>query len=87
MTETLSIKVSTSEKEQLRRIAELRSVSMSQLLRESLHTVLDSEKDQGGSTAKHEAMKLLEELWKTSSGGPGDLSTNKKYMEGFGKSS
>ena len=86
MTETLSIKISALEKAKLQRIAELRAVSLSQLLREGLQKVLDSSVDEEGAAVKDRAMKILEDFWATSPGGPEDLSTNKKYMEDFGKS-
>jgi hypothetical protein len=84
--ETLSIKISAAEKDRLRRVAELRAVSMSQLLREGLHKVLDWEEGQEGDANKREVMRILEKHWASAPDGPEDLSTNPKYMEDFGRS-
>lgn len=86
MTKTLSIKISSAEKEQLQRIAELRSVSMSHLLREGLQNVLDGVGETGADATKRKVMRMLEEHWANAPAGPEDLSTNKRHMEGFGRS-
>lgn len=86
MTQTLSIKISIAEKEQLRRIAELRSVSMSHLLREGLQNILDGVGEPGADATKRKVMRMLEDHWATAPDGPGDLSTNKEHMKGFGRS-
>ncbi len=86
MSETLSIKISPLEKAKLQKIAEVRAVTMSQLLREGLQKVINTSADEDGAAAKDQAMKILEDFWSSTPGGPGDLSTNKKHMEDFGKS-
>lgn len=77
-TETLSIKVSKAEKNRLRRVASERRSTPSRLLRDALRLVLEGEA--GGS--------LLEKhrhLFGGLDAGPGDLSTNPRRMEGFGR--
>ena len=83
--ETLSIKISSLEKVRLQELARARAVSMSQLIREGLEKVLDGSGCDEEEAGKQQIMQILENHWEQSSGGPGDLSTNKKYMEDYGK--
>lgn len=85
MSETLSIKISSLEKMRLQTLAEARAVSMSQLIREGLEKVLEGSVCDKGEAKKQQIMQILENHWAESPGGPGDLSTNKKYMEDYGK--
>ncbi|MGB6220121.1 MAG: hypothetical protein WBG04_03735 [Haloferula sp.] len=58
---------------------------MSQLIREGIEIVLKGSTDVEGETKKEQVMKILEKHWAESPGGPGDLSTNRKHMEDYGK--
>ena len=59
MSETLSIKISPLEKARLQKIAEVRAVTMSQLLREGLQKVINTSADEDGAAAKDQAMRWL----------------------------
>ena len=82
MEETLSIKVSKAVKLRLQAVAKTRKVKPSVLLREALDHVLASQKTAGSLSCYDLCRDLFEQL---ESGGPKDLSTNKKYLEDFGK--
>jgi hypothetical protein len=82
MEETLSIKVSKAVKLRLQAVAKMRKVRPSVLLREALDQVLASQKAAGGLSCYDLCQDLFEHL---EGGGPKDLSTNKKYLEDFGK--
>jgi hypothetical protein len=82
MEETLSIKVSKAVKLRLQAVAKMRPVRPSVLLREALDHVLASQKAAGGLSCYDLCRDLFEHL---EGGGPKDLSTNKKYLEDFGK--
>ena len=80
LTETLSIKVSKTEKNLLRRAAAERKSSPSRLLRDALQVVLaGTAAPQTSLLAKHE--HLFTDLDR----GPGDLSTNPDHLRNFGK--
>jgi Arc/MetJ-type ribon-helix-helix transcriptional regulator len=80
VTETLSIKVSKAEKNLLRQCARRNRLSASALLRDALRNVLQSpQASQASLLAQHG--HLLEKLDR----GPGDLSTNKARLSGYGK--
>ena len=80
VTETLSIKVSRPEKNLLREHARKRRVTASALLRDALREVLRTPQTDGASLlGRH--MHLFEGL----DSGPGDLSSNKAHLHGFGK--
>ena len=80
VTETLSIKVSKAEKNLLRQCARRNRSSASALLRDALRNVLHSpQAAQASLLAQHG--HLLEKLDR----GPGDLSTNKARLSGYGK--
>jgi hypothetical protein len=80
--ETLSLKVPKAVKIRLQAIAKARKVKPSVLLREALDQVLASQKAADGLSCYDLCRDLFEHL---ESGGPKDLSTNKKYLEDFGK--
>lgn len=80
VTETLSIKVSKSEKNLLRQCARRNRSSASALLRDALQTVLQSPQASQASLLSQYG-HLLERLDR----GPGDLSTNKARFSGYGK--
>ena len=80
LTETLSIKVSKTEKNLLRRVAVGNKSSPSRLLRDALQVVLAGAAGPPASLLdKHR--HLLAHLNR----GPGDLSTNHDHLQGFGK--
>jgi len=80
--ETLSIKVPRAAKLRLQAVAKTRKVRPSVLLREALDLVLASQKTAGSLSCYDLCHDLFEQL---ESDGPKDLSTNKKYLEDFGK--
>jgi predicted DNA-binding protein len=80
--ETLSLKVPKAVKIRLQAVAKARKVKPSVLLREALDHVLASQKTAGSLSCYDLCHDLFEQL---ESGGPKDLSTNKKYLEDFGK--
>jgi hypothetical protein len=82
MDETLSIKVPKAVKIKLQAVAKMRRVKPSVLLREALDQVLASQNAAGGVSCYDLCRDLFEHLER---GGPKDLSTNKKYLEDFGK--
>ena len=79
--ETLSIRISKAERTALRLAAKRGKVSQGQLVRSALRAygVAPAVK-----TAPN-AHELVKHLIGRQTGGPGDLSTNPKYMEGFGR--
>jgi hypothetical protein len=82
MDETLSIKVPKAVKIRLQAVAKVRKVKASVLLREALDQVLASQDIAGSMSCYDLCRDLFEHL---EGGGPKDLSTNKKYLEDFGK--
>jgi len=85
MSEVLSIKLSISEKEQLRRVAEKRQLSMSALLRQGLDQVLKDSHPKVEGSCYDKAAAYFENPEQIGASGVGDLSHNKKHLEGFGK--
>jgi hypothetical protein len=80
VTETLSIKVSKAEKNLLRECARRSRRSASDLLRQALHSVVRSPQAAGASLLERHA-HLFEDLDR----GPGDLSSNKHRLRGYGR--
>ncbi len=79
--ETLSIRLSKAERTALRTAARKGKISQGQLVRKALHAYgVVSVK-----SAAPNAYDLVKDLIGKNKGGPGDLSTNPKYMEGFGR--
>lgn len=87
MAETLSIKISSAEKARLKAIAAARQVPISALVREGLSKVLAEPSNAAGISCYDLVAKELESLWAQGGSGVSDLSSNKKHMEDFGKSS
>jgi hypothetical protein len=79
--ETLSIRLSKSERTALRMAARRSKISQGQLVRQALRAYGVAPKDQ----PKPSAYDLVKDLIGKNKGGPGDLSTNPKYFEGFGR--
>ncbi len=79
--ETLSIRLSKAERTALRMAAKKGKISQGQLVRKALLAY------GVGATGKPapNAYDLIKDLIGKNKGGPGDLSTNPKYMEGFGR--
>lgn len=84
MATVLSIKVSNSEKERLRRMAARRKVSMSALLKQGLTVVLEDEETEVAGSCYEQAAEYLEAPGLIGSSGRGDLSHNKEHLRGFG---
>ena len=82
MDETLSIKISKAVKLRLKAVAKARKVRPSVLLREALDQVLAGHNTESGTSCYEPCRDLFKRL---EPGGPKDLSTNKKYLDGFGK--
>lgn len=83
MTETLSIKVPKETKVRLNALAKARKTKPSALVREALDNLLSA----GGRRAKARPSlyDLSKDILAQAGPGPGDLSTNPKYMEDFGR--
>lgn len=79
--ETLSIRLSKAERAALRTAAKKGKISQGQLVRKALcaYGVAPTEKPAPN------AYDLVKDLIGKNKGGPGDLSTNPKYMAGFGR--
>ena len=80
LNETLSIKVSTTEKNLLRQAAAEAKSSPSRLLRDALQLVLA-----GAATQRSTLREKHRHLFSRLDQGPGDLSTNPKHLRDFGK--
>lgn len=85
MESVLSIKLSHSEKERLRIVAERRKVSMSALLRQGLDKVLEEPEAGGGLSCYQKTASFFENPGHIGSSGVGDLSSNKRHLNGFGR--
>ncbi len=79
--ETLSIRLSRAERTALRTAARKGRISQGQLVRQALRAYGVAPKEQSAPNA-YDLVKNLIGKYK---GGPGDLSTNPKYLEGFGR--
>lgn len=80
VTETLSLKVSKTEKNLLRRCAKQRGRAPSELLRDALRSVLKSpEADESSLSERYS------HLFAKLDRGPGDLSLNEARLRGYGK--
>lgn len=79
--ETLSIRLSKAERAALRAAAKKGKISQGQLVRKALRAYGVVPKE----NAAPSAYDLVKHLIGKYKGGPGDLSTNPKYMEGFGR--
>jgi predicted DNA-binding protein len=80
MTKTISLKVPDALHKKLERFAKKGRLTKSDLIRTAIETYLNGEEDKVPVSFLAAAGKLLGCVE-----GPGDLSTNPKYMEGFGK--
>lgn len=80
LTETLSIKVSKTEKNSLRKVALERRSTPSRLLRDALQSLL-SEKTSAQASLLERHRHLFDRLDQ----GSGDLSTNPEHLQNFGK--
>jgi len=80
VTETLSLKVSKTEKNLLRQCARRRGRPASDLLRDALHAVLESP-----AASKSSLLERHGHLFAKLDRGPGDLSVNKMRLQGYGK--
>ena len=78
---TLTLKVPETLAEQLQRVSSQRRVPKSQIVREALETALRQECHQSTLSA-HDRMKPGCGIVK---GGPRDLASNPKHLEGFGR--
>lgn len=79
--ETLSIRISKAESKALRQRARAERISRGAIVRRALRAY--------GVTPEPEAAKsgyeVIKHLIGSCKGGPGDLATNPKYLEGFGR--
>jgi hypothetical protein len=83
MVETLSIKVPKITKTRLQALARARKTSPSALLREAINHVLSGSKASSARPSLHELSRDL--FADFGPGGPADLSSNPKHLEGFGR--
>ena len=79
--ETLSIRISKSERAALRAAARREKISQGQIVRQALHAYGVKPREK----VPVSAYDLVKHLIGKNKGGPGDLSTNPKYLEGFGR--
>ena len=79
--ETLSIRLSKPERAALRIAAKRGKISQGQLVRRALLAYGVTPK----GTVAPSAHDLVKDLIGKNKGGPGDLATNPKYLEGFGR--
>jgi Arc/MetJ-type ribon-helix-helix transcriptional regulator len=77
---TISLKLPESLDAKLNRVAKQRDQTKSDVVREALEQFLNGERRSRIVTVAELAGDLL-----GSAEGPGDLATNPKYMEGYGK--
>ena len=80
LTETLSIKISKTEKNSLRKVALERRSTPSRLLRDALQTLLS-----GNPSAQTSLLARHQHLFDRLDQGPEDLSTNPEHLRNFGK--
>ncbi len=76
--QTISMRLPDKLVDELNRAAKKRRVSKSQIMRESLEASLRPQKFVS-------CLDLVRDLAGSIKGGPPDLATNPKYMEGFGE--
>jgi hypothetical protein len=81
---TISLKLPQHLHARLERAARSRQVSKSMLVREALAVFLDA-KNQRRQNKKVSCHDLAGDLAGCLDGGPEDLATNPKYLEGFGQ--
>jgi hypothetical protein len=79
--ETLSIRLSKLERAALRSAAKRGKMSQGQLVRHALRAYGVAPKEKVAPTA----YELVKDLIGRQSGGPPDLSTNPKHLQGFGR--
>ncbi|MBK8477905.1 MAG: hypothetical protein IPL39_16845 [Opitutaceae bacterium] len=79
--ETLSIRLSKAERTALRLAAKKQNLSQGEIVRNALKAYGVAPE----VPAPPSAYELVKHLLGRQSGGPSDLSTNNKYMEGFGR--
>lgn len=80
LTETLSIKVTKTEKNSLRKVALERKSTPSRLLRDALQSLLS-----GSLSAQASLLERHQHLFDHLDQGPGDLSINPEHLRNFGK--
>lgn len=79
--ETVSLRISNSLGKKLAKLAREQKRSKSALIREALESYLES----NGQRTRLSAYDLTKDLCGSVTDAPADLSTNKKYFEGFGE--
>ena len=85
MSETVSIKISSEEKQRLRLLARARQSSLAALIREGIDHVLESSPT-GDELSCYDLMAhIFEDSEKLGTSGLGDLSTNKARLSNIGK--
>lgn len=79
--ETLSIRLSKAERTALRLASKKQKLSQGEIVRNALKAYGVAPKEPVALSA----YELVKHLLGRQSGGPSDLSTNPKYLEGFGR--
>ena len=79
--ETLSIRLSKAERTALRAAARKQNLSQGEIVRNALKAYGVAPKE----AVPPNAHELVKHLVGQQSGGPGDLSTNPRYLDGFGR--
>jgi len=83
--ETLSIKISTAEKIRLKALASQRGIKLSTLLKMGVEAVIREIPDREKPSCYELTSRFFEEPGHIGSSGLGDLSSNKKHLDSFGK--
>lgn len=78
---TITCKVPDGLDARLEALAEKRGVSKSEIVRDSIARTVE----EGLKSAKPSAYDLMKDACGIVKGGPSDLATNPKHMEGFGE--
>jgi len=85
MRETLSIKVSPTEKAMIKKLAEARGVKISNILREALHLAAKGASPEEQPSCYEATARYFEEPGWLGASDEGDLSVNKERLAGFGE--
>jgi hypothetical protein len=85
MRETLSIKVSPAEKAMLKKMAEVRGVKISSILREALHSAAKRASPEEQPSCYEATARYFEEPDWLGASKEGDLSVNKERLAEFGE--
>jgi Ribbon-helix-helix protein, copG family len=84
--QVITCKISSEVNATLEAMAREEGVTKSEVVRRALQGVVKRKQKRFFDPEKPSLYDLNKDLFKRLDKGPGDLSTNKKYLEGFGRS-